>query len=402
MTSAGKAWAARICLICSLLPHSASILAAEESQWNSFAPAVQRRLQQQGVNAASFVQWREQVAGETDHRERDGEGDHLVHYALLSRSFTRQAPVEPALSAKEFVESGGIPQAALLRMQAFEKALRTGGPSERLKELRLIANGRDLRAEYARAMRVLYAKEFQHEGIYTRRGHSTDTSVAANYAVWHGLQVLAASDPSFHINRVLVIGPGLDFAPRTGLLEIARPQSYQPFAILDALLALGNTPSVHCFDINPRVIRFFQSFPALKVLELQAAAGDQAYMAYFRQVGTKLGRVDQRSTTEKTITVKADLAQRITAERHNIVTDGPAPGYDLVIATNVLLYYEGAQLTVALANIAQSLTPGGYFLHNDLRPELDSATQAAGLNALAARTIRISATTFDSFALYRR
>ncbi len=369
--------------------------------WNQFSPAVQRRLEQQGVTALSFEGWREGVAKRTEQRERDGEGDHLVHYALLSRSFTDLPPIEPALSAKQFVKSGAIPKDAMVRMQVLQAALRKNNLSLRLEEMRSIAAGRDFAAEYERAMRFLYAKEFEHETSYANRGHSTDTAIAANYAVWQGLSVLRAMVPKLELKRILIVGPGLDFAPRTELIETARPQSYQPFAVLDALLALGMKPLIHSVDINPRVIRFFQTFAADPVLELHAQDGERDYLAYFQQLGQKLGTV-QETGSIKTVTVRTEWARAVTAEQRNIVTEAPLSGYDLVIATNVLLYYKGPELTVAISNIAQSLKPGGYFLHNDLRPELDGATHATGLEAAAARTVRISAATFDSYALYRR
>jgi len=369
--------------------------------WNQFAPAVQRRLEQQGVTGSNFEGWRQGIARRTEQRERDGEGDHLVHYALLSRSFTDLPPIEPALSAKQFVESGAIPKDALARMRAFQAALRKDNLALRLEEMRDIAAGRDFGAEYGRAMRFLYAKEFEHQSSYANRGHSTDTAVAANYAVWQALHVLRAMVPKLELTRILIVGPGLDFAPRTGLIETARPQSYQPFAVLDALLALGMKPVIHSIDINPRVIRFFQTFAADPVLELHALDGERDYLAYFYQLGQRLGTVQETGLLKK-VMVRPEWARAVTAEQRNIVTEAPLSGYDLVIATNVLLYYEGPELTVAISNIAQSLKPGGYFLHNDLRPELDGATQAAGLEATAARTVRISAATYDSFALYRR
>jgi len=210
-----------------------------EPAWTNFAPAVQRRLERQGVTATTYAEWRVRIQREAEQRERDGEGDHLIHYALLSRVFTKLAPIEPALSAKQFTEQGKIPADAALRLNALENTLRAQTSSERLGELQIIAQGRDFRAEYRRAMRFLYEKEFQHQKSYAKRGHSTDTAVTANFAVWHGLNVLHSTNPQFAIERVLVVGPGLDLAPRTSLIEMPNPQSYQPFATLDALLGLG-------------------------------------------------------------------------------------------------------------------------------------------------------------------
>jgi hypothetical protein len=37
---------------------------------------------------------------------REGEFDHLVYYVLQSKSFTSVKPVEPALSAAQYVAGG--------------------------------------------------------------------------------------------------------------------------------------------------------------------------------------------------------------------------------------------------------------------------------------------------------
>jgi hypothetical protein len=42
---------------------------------------------------------------ETATRVRDGEFEHLIHYLLQSRRFTTLPPIEPALSAREYVEA---------------------------------------------------------------------------------------------------------------------------------------------------------------------------------------------------------------------------------------------------------------------------------------------------------
>src|SRR5262249_13393552 len=117
---------------------------------------------------------------------------------------------------------------------------------------------------YSRTMRFLYEKEeLKRADLYQNRGYSADTQVEANYAVWMALSVLKSLEPKLAIDRVLVVGPGLDVAPRTGLLDLLPLQSYQPFAIADAVLALVMSSAgqlrVHSVDVNPMVVRFFES-----------------------------------------------------------------------------------------------------------------------------------------------
>ncbi|WP_217551393.1 hypothetical protein, partial [Pantoea sp. GbtcB22] len=76
--------------------------------------------------------------------------------------------------------------------------------------------------------------------------------------VYNGLGVLKSLAPATRIRRVLIVGPGLDLAPRTGFLETNAPQSYQPWAVIDALVSLGlariDDLAVVGADINPRVV----------------------------------------------------------------------------------------------------------------------------------------------------
>ena len=45
-----------------------------------------------------------------------------------------------------------------------------------------------------------------------------------------------------------------------------------------------------------------------------------------------------------------------------------APAFDLIVATNVLVYYNTLEQALALSNIAAMLRPGGFLLTNDELP----------------------------------
>ncbi len=125
-----------------------------------------------------------------------------------------------------------------------------------------------LTREYLRVMRFVYEKEFVAQrsarpadavaNLYRTRGLSTDTAVEAGFLVSFGVGILKALDPDRRIRRVLIVGPGLDLAPRTGFLEASPPESYQPWAVMDALVSHGlarfGDLEVVGADINPRVV----------------------------------------------------------------------------------------------------------------------------------------------------
>ena len=53
--------------------------------------------------------------------------------------------------------------------------------------------------------------------------------------------------------------------------------------------------------------------------------------------------------------------------------------FDLIVATNILPYFDDVQLMLAMTNIARMLAPGGVFLHNEIRPSMRDVAAAVGL-----------------------
>jgi len=102
------------------------------------------------------------------------------------------------------------------------------------------------------------------------------------------------------------------------------------------------------------------------------------------------------------------LARNVTAAEMNILTEryDPSPGYDLVVATNILVYFNQQELRLALANICSTLRPGGYLVHNELRPEVESIARELNLAPVQARTIQMSAGAgkplLDGIVIHRR
>jgi hypothetical protein len=276
--------------------------------------------------------------------------------------------------------------------------------------------------EYLRAMRFVYEKEFVAQRsadapqavaeLYRTRGLSTDTAVEAGYLVSVGLGILKALQPAGRIRRALIVGPGLDLAPRTGLVEAGPPESYQPWAVIDALLSLdlariGELEVVGA-DINPRVVahlrRSHDTPPSLVLVsglgESETVTFSREFREYFATLGGAIGATDphgSRSATglhgstrvlgldrtghlSKTVAVSRTAARALSAETLDVVTERlTGSPFDLIVATNILPYFDDRELTLALANIASMLAPGGAFVHNEMRPEMKTVTAALGV-----------------------
>ena len=435
--------------------------------WADLAPLASR-LQAAGLGADGFQAYVERTRRENLRRVREGDLDHLVFYLLQSTRFTPLAPIEPALSARTLVESldprardeflkaskidaARLPPAVRSRIAAFVAALEKPevdrGEDARLRYFKgLVAEavpaGTDVKSalasEYLRAMRFVYEKEFvaqktQHPAdavadLYRTRGLSTDTAVEAGYLVHLGLAVAKGLQPDRRIRRVLIVGPGMDLAPRTGFREVP-PESYQPWAVIDALVATGlavlDDLEVTAADINPRVVahlrRSAASPPTLQ-LTTEIAAKDgvsftRDYREYFVGLGARLTMQAKAPAVtgnaaghlEKSVRVGTAAARVLFAEQLDIVTERlTGSPFDLVIATNILPYFDDRQLALAVSNVAGMLAPGGLFLHNEARPILGELTAAFGLpfeqarHAVIATVSGAPAPLFDSVFLHVR
>jgi hypothetical protein len=168
-------------------------LAVRDVTWADLPASVQQALAGRKIDAERFPAWVKDIRAANDTRLRDGNSDHLIHYALQSTRVTKLPPIEPALSAKAFVESKRVPDEARARLIAFAAALskvKSGGSGDArlmhfrgiVGELRGAALETRLMREYERAMRFLYEKEFVAgrtresaaavAALYQTRGHS--------------------------------------------------------------------------------------------------------------------------------------------------------------------------------------------------------------------------------------
>lgn len=410
------------------------------------AALLHRQLEARGVTGPGFTAYVQRVRQANARRVREGDLDHLVFYLLQSTRFTDLPPIEPALSAKEVVESGrsGVPAPVRARVAALLRGLDSIDRNPRLTYFRTLVQtmfpnrrGREaaLLDEYRRVMKFVYEKEFVAQRsprgpeavaeLYRTRGLSTDTAVEAGFLVYQGLGVVRSLDPERRIRRVLIVGPGLDLAPRTALQEAGAPESYQPWAVIDALVGLRLSRmedlEVVAADINPRVVdhlrRAAASPPTLtlvsEVSESDTVTLSREFRDYFAQLGGAVGRVEPPAAPaggarlHKTVRVHPAAARTLRAETLDIVTERlTMPAFDLIVATNVLPYFDDGELMLALTNIAGMLSPGGVFLHNEARPLMHDVTTALAMPFKQSRhaivaSVRGTAPLTDSVWIHR-
>jgi len=385
-------------------------------------------------------QWSAWIAGHDRAiraRLARGDEDTLVNWMLFGSSFTSQPPAVSASRQDQAAEARRVATLMRARAQDLVRALAAPSRDERILFARRLFEARQLSfdSDAGRAAALQYlidgvvrvaneqdridreldaartapepARELETAApVFRTRGLSLDTSLTPNFAIQQALAALKAGDllRSGALRRIAIVGPGLDFSDKDSGFDFYPQQSLQPFAVVDSLrrlqLSAADTDVV-VLDISPRVIDHVNRATerAAKgegyTLHLPLAKQREwlpSFRSYWRQFGDQIGgtvpanapRSVAAGAELRAIRVHPDLVQRIAVSDLNIVTDRlDGDGFDLIVATNVFVYYDVFEQALALANVASMLRPGGFFLSNTAMPDLGgTALHLAGSNAV--------------------
>jgi hypothetical protein len=247
--------------------------------------------------------------------------------------------------------------------------------------------------------------------LFRERGLSLDTSFRPSFALEQALvqlQQRGLLKPGT-VRDVAVIGPGLDFTDKTSGYDFYPQQTLQPFALIDSLVRVGlvNEPTtvrLTTLDISPRVNDHLNR-------SRQRAAAGQPYrirlpldrdvkwkpsvIDYWKIAGDRVGTISppSRATVAganvdvRTVAVRPAVMLRIEPLDLNIVAErSDTRRFDLVVATNVFVYYDVLEQVLALANVRAMLKPGGLLLSNNALLELP----ASGMRSVGYVTVEYS------------
>ncbi len=368
--------------------------------------------------ASDWPEWIAAADAATRARVARGDEISIVNLLMFGTSFTSQ----PRLTSRQ-LDDGQITSALRMRLDDFERALARSDTNLRLQFARRLLAGGPIRprllAMIERAMNdsTLQARliaeadalgdsslQFaERSRLYRDRGLASDTSVRVNFAVEEALRRLTpvltrgAVPGTRSIRRVGVIGPGLDVVDKQEGFDFYPPQTIQPFAIIDSLARLGLADAagleLTTFDVSARVNDHIAE------LASQARAGapyvmhvlldgnvtwTRELLTYFSTFGAAVG--DQLPVSIppgvgplrlRAVAVRPAIAGRIVARDLNITAQllplASDERFDLVVGTNVFLYYDRLQQGLAMAAIAAMLRPGGVLLSNNALVEVPSA-----------------------------
>jgi hypothetical protein len=401
-------------------------------------------------DSAAWNEWVRKRDAEVRGRVDQGVEDSISNLILYGASFTNLPRLENAERAAS--ETGELTTAARARVHALAVALPNGARNERLRFVREFLARKSIAKEAVEAklqenLRRLVAeqrsyqeklKESEAAGdpaakllargtLFQERGLSADTSLLPNYALEDTLKTMlrkGAIQPG-SMRRILVIGPGLDFTDKRDGYDFYPVQTIQPFAMLEAVarLGLGKAEEISVVTedlnagVNAHVARMAERGRAgqpytVQLPRLVSAEWSPEAVAYWQKFGEVLGRpvkpLPVPATVTDVTTRAVAIRPRYAAQMHgydmNVVTqtmDVPeGQGFDLVVATNVLVYYDLFQQALAMGSIAHMMNHGGIFLANHALP----AQHAPTLEFLGRRTVAYtpSGAYGDDVVVYRR
>jgi len=246
-------------------------------------------------------------------------------------------------------------------------------------------------------------------GLFRDRGVSLDTNIFPDFSIEQALRDLKNRGVlrEGQLARVAVIGPGLDVIDKNerSSYDYYPQQTLQPFALYDSLVRLGlaraGGVSMSIFDISSRVINHIQRARELArmntgyVIQLPRQVADPwpaGLIAYWRSLGDRVGAEvapirppDGGPGLEtRAVRIRPDVVLRCQPEDLNIVLErmplAEADRFDLMVGTNVFIYYDAFERSLALENAGAMLKHGGLLLTNDRLPEVRGGSmRQAGL-----------------------
>ena len=238
--------------------------------------------------------------------------------------------------------------------------------------------------------------------MFHDRGISLDTTILSSFGIEGALRDMKdrAMLPVRSITRVAVIGPGLDFTDKGFGYDFYPLQTLQPFAVYDSLIRLGLAEpgkiDITAFDISREVLEHLRRARDRAktgenyVVQLPRESWPWAADAvdYWRSFGSEIGKpvasiqppVALKDLETRAVEIRPDVILSCKPVDLNIVFeqfDGSAMGgFDLIIGTNLFLYYDELEQALALQNISTLLKPAGFLLTNDWLPHLPQIPDA--------------------------
>jgi hypothetical protein len=377
--------------------------------------------------AAAWPAWARERDRAVRQRLLLGEEDTVVNLLFFGTSFTRAPRLTADLIRQQGREAervldvrladlsaalaanGGDEHVALAR-SVFQRALASTSAAPNagaeLFLLGAVARVQRDQATFASELSRIHALPDATEQLAARatlfreRGIALDASLRPAYAVDEALGAALQRGllTKGAVRRVALVGPGLDFVDKAEGQDYYPPQSLQALALADSLLRLGlarpEALEITAFDISPRVLdhlsrardRAVAGKPYVVQLPRPRVGWSAPFTAYWRRFGDAVGvpapavrppplagDLDVRA-----VAVRPEVVARVRPVDTNVVYQrldlALQQRFDLVVSTNVFVYYDTFEQCLALANVARMTAVGGLLLVNNSLLELPGSS----------------------------
>lgn len=389
------------------------------------------------ANVSSWLDWARQQDQSIRARLQQGDLDSMVNLLLYGTSFTTQPRISMQGEGIVQASKSGVLRA---RVDDLVAGLRSPGANERLlfldrllraqgidpsadpratgafilRNLQRVAQQRIALARTPAAQQQEHSAPLDRSSLFENRGLSLDTGIVPDFTIEETLRDLKSRGVlrEGQIFRVAVIGPGLDFIDKNEATayDYYPEQTLQPFALYDSLLRLGlaksGALSLTVLDISPQVIEHIRhareraakgSGYSIQLPRDLGRSWPDALTAYWKSFGDRVAkpvapfpppRILQGLET-RAVEVRPDVVLAcepadldIIVQRLNLPA---ADRFDLIVATNIFVYYDSFEQSLALENSGAMLKPGGLLLTNDRLPTSPGGSmQLAGVTTILA------------------
>jgi SAM-dependent methyltransferase len=370
-------------------------------------------------NEAKWKAWAQHEEDTVRARLEQGALDSMINLLLFGTSFTTL----PRVITMHDSEDAAVQS----RLDDLLQGLRKPGKNERLIFLRNLLRRRgmepDSSAGYAKTRtfilenlrrvvqeQIAFQEEFaeathdsnQEAGlskrsrVFRERGISLDTTILSSFGIESALRDMKdqAVLPEKSIAHVAVIGPGLDFTDKGFGYDFYPLQTLQPFAVYDSLVRLGlaelGKVDITAFDISREVLEHLrrardraktgENYVVQLPRESWPLVADavQYWCSFGSEIGKAVAPIQPpralKDLETRAVEIRPEVIRSCEPVDLNIVFEqfdrSATKRFDLIIATNVFLYYDKFEQALALQNISTLLKPAGFLLTNDWLPRL--------------------------------
>jgi hypothetical protein len=388
----------------------------------------------------AWIAWARRQDASIRARLEQGDLDSMVNLLLYGTSFTRQPRVSMQGEGIAQASKSGVLRA---RVDDLVVGLRSPGDNERLIFLQQLLRRRGIDPEnsdgpkqtgvfiFQNLQRVVQERKtiaqaepkpagptddpaslLDRSSLFRDRGLSLDTGIFANFSIDQTLRDLKNRGVlrESQVARVAVIGPGLDFIDKNegSAYDYYPQQTLQPFALYDSLVQLklgkANALSMSIFDISSRVIQHVERARqrarknigyAIQLPRDGVLPWPPELASYWNSLGDAAGTAITplnppgifQGLQTRAVLIRPEVVLACKPIDLDIVLERPnldaADRFDLIVGTNIFVYYDAFQQTLALENAGAMLKPGGILLTNDRLPAVPGGSmRLAGITVV--------------------